>query len=164
MVMTDYKSCINCPVSGIPDTVALNHAGILKVVGEMKVFWINEHNLRLGKIKKTASWKQLLGKWCLETFPMIILANISFRTGRQIYEGGKVRYGFLSNYSETVFLKQDYANGFWRLYVSDVAMHNTKSNTGPTLKQCFRYLLNRLTAEYHINNTLSMTQWVKLTP
>lgn len=88
MVMTDYKSCTNHPVSGIPDIVALDRAGILKVVGEMKVFWINEHNLLMGKIKKNASWKQLLGKWSFETFPIIILANISFRPGRQIYEGG----------------------------------------------------------------------------
>lgn len=35
-------------------------------------------------------------------------------------EGG-VRYGFLSNFNKTVFLKQDY-------------------NTGPTLRQCFWYL------------------------
>lgn len=75
--MTDYKSCI----------MALNRAGILMVVGEMKVFWVNEHDLLLGKFKTNASWKQLFGKWSLETFPMIILANISFRAGRQIYEG-----------------------------------------------------------------------------
>ena len=78
-------------------------------------------------------------------------------------EGG-VRYGFLSNYNQTVFLKQDYVNSVWRLYVSDVVMHNTKSNAGPTLRQCFWYLLNRLTTDYHIENTLSMTQWVKSTP
>ena len=77
MVMTDYKSCI----------MALNRAGILMVVGEMKVFWVNEHDLLLGRIKKNASWKQFWGKWSLETFPMIILANISFGAGRQIYEG-----------------------------------------------------------------------------
>ena len=34
MVMTDYESCIKGPMSGISDIVA---AGIVKVVGEMKV-------------------------------------------------------------------------------------------------------------------------------
>ena len=88
MVMTDYKTCVNRPVSGVPDIVALNRAGILKVVGEMKVPWMDEHNLLMGKIKKNTCWKQLLGRLSLEAFPMIILANISFRADRQIYERG----------------------------------------------------------------------------
>lgn len=38
-------------------------------------------------------------------------------------EGG-VHYSFLSNYKQTVFLKQDCVNGVWYVYVSNVVMHN----------------------------------------
>lgn len=57
---------------------------------------------------------------------------------------GCTKYGFLSTYKETIFLKQEFADGEWRLFVSDVVRFDVRTGSRPTLRQCFWYLLNRL--------------------
>lgn len=62
-VMTDYKSSTDQFINGVPDIVLLDRQGALKVVGEIKVWWIPEHRLLVGKRLKNQSWKKLLGRW-----------------------------------------------------------------------------------------------------
>lgn len=45
----------------ITTEVVLMGMGILMIIGEMKVVWLNQHNLTLGKMMKDRSWRQLLG-------------------------------------------------------------------------------------------------------
>lgn len=45
----------------ITTEVVLKDMDILIIVGEMKVFWLNQHNLTLRKMIKDKSWRQLLG-------------------------------------------------------------------------------------------------------
>lgn len=42
-VMTDYMSCTDCSINSVPGVVLLDRQGMLKVVGEMKVWWIHNY-------------------------------------------------------------------------------------------------------------------------
>ena len=59
--MGDYKSCARNPVIGVPNIAVRIKVGEFKIVGEMKVSWIPEHDLLLKKAYKRSSWKRLLG-------------------------------------------------------------------------------------------------------
>lgn len=60
--LADYKSSTNQSISGVPDIVLLDRQGALKAVGELKVWWIPEHRILIGKRFKDLCWKKLLGK------------------------------------------------------------------------------------------------------
>ena len=72
------------------------------------------------------------------------------------------KYGFLSIYQETIFLRQDLVNGQWCLFVSDIVSHNAKSEPNhATLRQCFWYIMSRPVTVYHVKNDTPMSQRVQ---
>lgn len=162
-VIGDYKSCTANPVTGVPDIAVRTSAGELNIPGEMKAWWILEHNLRMGKASKSSSWKRLLGWWFLKTFAEVQQANINFKSDRQIHEASRNEVWLLVHIpSDCLSSAQDMVDGKWCLFVSDVVAHNAKSGPShPTVRQCFWYILNRPATEYHVNNDTLMSQWVQ---
>lgn len=71
---------------------------------------------------------------------------------------GHTKYGFLSTYNQTAFLKQEFVDGKWRLFVSDIVKSDASSGSRPTLRQCFWYLLNQL--NYSAFNETPDEDWV----
>ena len=72
------------------------------------------------------------------------------------------KYGFLSIYQETIFLRQDLVNGQWCLFVRDIVSHNAKSEPNhATLRQCFWYIMSRPVTVYHVKNDTPMSQRVQ---
>ncbi|OJJ38819.1 hypothetical protein ASPWEDRAFT_89636, partial [Aspergillus wentii DTO 134E9] len=77
-----FKTCLRVQSSsGIPDVVCRTNGGGLRVVGEVKTPWIMAHTL--------ARAKATLGQ---------IAAYM---------QEGKLKCGFIMNYSETIFVKQE---------------------------------------------------------
>ncbi|KAN0083694.1 hypothetical protein V8E54_002782, partial [Elaphomyces granulatus] len=71
---------------GIPDIVCLDTAGIPLIVGEVKTWWV--HDLK-EEWRSGMELRHALGQ----------IANYMFH--------GRVRYGFLTTYRNTIFLKQE---------------------------------------------------------
>lgn len=78
----------------------------------------------------------------------------------------KIQYGFISTYKETLFLRQVFSNGGWRLQYSPIIKNETVGhaaapqgwmNSG-SLRQCMFYLSQEAIADHRaVNNSAA---WV----
>ncbi|KAJ5890651.1 uncharacterized protein N7473_006879, partial [Penicillium subrubescens] len=90
-----------------PDFVLMTSAHEAKVVGEVKVPWIREHNLRkliteFESGAKQDNFRHVLGQ----------IAEYMFNSG--------LKYGFLTTYEHTIFLRKEEVGRAWGLEYSPV--------------------------------------------
>lgn len=182
------------------------------LVGELKTPWIEEHQIEktiddehklrkmLGKVSAFASYPSLFPIQWLLHIPFrcafiqdqrYAIANTSGRIGQiaEYMKALKLRYGFLSNYNETIFLRQverpvsnwQQSNGHgpqnaeWCLQHSSVIRHNTKAarSVGSqgthdadahrhkvSLRQCMWHICNLVAAGHQADNMMPDEQWV----
>ncbi|KAJ5186504.1 hypothetical protein N7449_011268 [Penicillium cf. viridicatum] len=124
------------------DPVDINQ---IKAVGELKSPWVNEH-----KFKKypTAQRKAKL-------FAQLIGYMLDLQ----------LRYGFMSNYDGTVFLRQVFKNGEWVVEYSPVVEasfdgSDTMGNEPPSLRQCFAYLSSLASVQPFVGNSTPRANWI----
>lgn len=82
----DFK-CVQSTYDGIPDVILKDDNHQLKVVGELKVPWVSRHNIE-GKLDRECSLRKILAQ------PIMYMQHLGCACG------------FLSNYKETIFLRQ----------------------------------------------------------
>jgi hypothetical protein len=81
----------------------------------------------------------------------------------------KIKYAFLSNYDEAIFLKQEMVNNQWELHYTKIIKHNSRyippsalnPQGGVSLRQCFFYIGKLALADPVANNGLPDSQWVR---
>lgn len=116
------------------------------MIGELKVPWIGEHQIR-PKLANEDHLRRLLAQ------PIMYMQN----TG--------CMYGFLSTYEETIFLRQVIDNnGVWRIEYSPVVLYSTiydRLMTNPlaiSARQCFFYVGIEALSQGPVNN--ASTGWI----
>ena len=144
MRLADFK-CIQSTYSGIPDVILMDESHELKDVGELKVPWIRDHN-----IVKYYYQRDSLRK---------VLAQPI-----QYMQALGCVYGFLSNYDQTIFLRQLVdSQGVWRIKYSPVIRASTaykSSDVNPvvSVKQCLFYVACDAMNQSLVHNTTPL--WV----
>lgn len=78
----------------------------LKVIGELKAHWVREHRFRKA-YEEESPLRHLLAQ------PLKYMRDL------------KCKYGFLSNYEETIFLRQEFIEGRWTVDYSPVIWAST---------------------------------------
>lgn len=90
----------------------------------------------------------------------------------------KAKYGFLTSYNETIFLKQEKkasSNDKWVLYCSPAIAHNTLWSLTPpwahpyefegkrkvTLRECFLYIIDLGWQQQMASNTMADSDWIQ---
>lgn len=77
----------------------------------------------------------------------------------------QVRYGFLSTYEETIFLKQEYhQNEGWTLHYSEVFRYSASQGqrySHASVRQCVWYLMHLADIGGVVQNNTPMGQWVR---
>ncbi|KAJ5580254.1 uncharacterized protein N7459_006239 [Penicillium hispanicum] len=112
----DFK-CVGNTVAITPDIAmfaTLNRRPELKAIGEMKVPWVIRHDI-------SSTWELGDEEW----FRTLLAQPI------QYMKKLKCKYGFLSTYDQTIFLRQHYARGQWEVHYSPVIFAST-SLVNPT--------------------------------
>ncbi|KAL3463293.1 hypothetical protein BJX64DRAFT_287548 [Aspergillus heterothallicus] len=148
----DYYATIDRATgASTPDIAIMTLAGDICAVGELKVPWIQEHKLQkaIDKEDKLEHLRHILGQVA------------------QYMKEGELKYGFITNYDETMFLKQEYYNERWVLFHSEPVRSGAKFNdctadgADPeiTLRQAFWHLLACIQREYKAANTMPPTAW-----
>ncbi|KAL5340320.1 hypothetical protein BJX70DRAFT_396829 [Aspergillus crustosus] len=80
-----------------------------------------------------------------------------------------LKNGFVSTYDQTIFVKQELANGVWTLFYSPAIPSDAKllepttvgGNPWVSLKECFWFLCKLAKAGHAANNPLSLQKWVR---
>lgn len=123
----------------------------LKVVGELKSPWVKEHQL-------SAFYhdEQLLRRAIAQ--PVEYMMDL------------RCKYGFISTYNETIFLRQEYINGEWVIDYSPVIEGSTsyvKSDPANILeppfvsaKQCFLYMARIASIDGPVQNPTQKSLWI----
>ncbi|KOS42674.1 hypothetical protein ACN38_g6420 [Penicillium nordicum] len=124
------------------DPVDINQ---IKAVGELKSPWVNEH-----KFKKYSTAQR---KAKLFAQPIGYMLDL------------QLRYGFMSNYDDTVFLRQVFKNGEWVVEYSPVVEasfdgSDTMGNEPPSLRQCFAYLSSLASVQPFVDNSTPRDNWI----
>ncbi|CAG8247670.1 unnamed protein product [Penicillium salamii] len=128
----DFK-CVQSAYPGTPHVILKDSKHALKIVGELKVPWVSEHQIE-PRISYAKRLRELLAQ------PIMYMKDLG------------CMYGFLSTYEETIFLRQVVDNnGLWRIEYSPVILsfttYDKRMTTSPvvSVKQCFFYVgLNAL--------------------
>lgn len=104
----DFK-CIQSTYPGTPDLILKDNNHTLKVVGELKVLWIGEHQMKMTRrIANARLLREILAQ------PIMYMKHLG------------CMYVFLSTYEETMFLRQVVDNnGVWRIEYSPVILSST---------------------------------------
>lgn len=82
----------------------------------------------------------------------------------------KLKYGFISTYNRTIFLKQEVIGGVWTIAFSRPIRNVTEGKwvedrdyrDNVSLRECFFYLVNEAERDHMANNQLPREQWIKL--
>ena len=129
-----------------------SYAQQLRVVGEVKVPWLMEHRLDLCAENSTPL-REVLAQ------PISYMLDL-----------GCV-YGFMTNYDQTIFLRQIQVGSTWRIEHSPVIESSVRyapldpanQSTGPVLSfnQCFLYLATIAEAQGPISNPTPHGQWIR---
>ncbi|CEJ60285.1 hypothetical protein PMG11_08865 [Penicillium brasilianum] len=99
----DFK-CVPSTYSGTPDVILKDSNHTLKIVGELKTPWIDEHQLE-PRLTDEQTLREVLAQ------PIRYMQDLG------------CMYGFLSTYEETIFLRQVVDNnGVWRIEYSPVIL------------------------------------------
>ncbi|KAL2001236.1 hypothetical protein VTN02DRAFT_2079 [Thermoascus thermophilus] len=159
----DFKSAV--PQSGftkVPDIAVMDSKARLLLVGEAKTPWI--HNIEGSIQEAPGDFRRYLGQ----------IARYVYLT--------QSKYGFLTTYEQTIFLKQDKhptRKGRWVLWHSPVILHDTQSRRVPgpsgrgqdlsnpalyrqrvSLRECFLYFIDLACGEKTAMNTMKLNTWV----
>ncbi|PLB47797.1 hypothetical protein P170DRAFT_510546 [Aspergillus steynii IBT 23096] len=146
----DYKACADGSLLGrVPDSICMTSQGALRAVGEIKTPWVAAHhiqNMDIGYSDKQR--RRALGQISL------------------YMRSAHIRYGFLSTYDSTVFLRQvEKAGGQWGLEYSEPVSNDQAAggNAGEiTLREGFWFLLGEASgANYMANNNTPVGNWTK---
>ncbi|KAJ5465564.1 hypothetical protein N7530_009351 [Penicillium desertorum] len=158
MALGNFKST-GITYSKTPDVVLLSlpdpqnsNAQQLRVVGEVKVPWLIEHRLDLCSTSTT------------------LLRDVLAQPISYMLDLGCM-YGFITNYRETIFLRQIRVGSTWRIEYSPVikssaryapADHSNPS-TGPvlTFNQCLLHLAAIAETQGPIVNPTPRSQWIR---
>lgn len=150
IIFADFKS-LGSPYSGIPDAIMKDKDNGLKVVGELKSPWIKEHQL-----SRLYKHEQLLRR--------IIAQPVEYMMDL------RCKYGFISTYNETIFLRQEYVNGEWVIDYSppiDRSSSHVRSDpanvlesTVVSVKQCFLYVAKLASAQGPVQNNTPKFLWI----
>ncbi|KAJ5592206.1 hypothetical protein N7537_009110 [Penicillium hordei] len=158
IALGDFK-CTGLSYSKTPDVVMLSLPDLqngnvqqLRVVGEVKVPWLIEHRLDLCAANST---------WLRE----VLAQPISY-----MLDLGCV-YGFITNYCQTMFLRQIQVGSTWRIEHSPVIESSVRyvpsdpanQVIGPmlTFNQCLLYLATIAETQGPITNPTPRSQWIR---
>ncbi|WEW58793.1 hypothetical protein PRK78_004261 [Emydomyces testavorans] len=148
-----YQAMVS-PGVKVPDMVIMHSDTSLGLIGEVQAPW--KHYLSVRRLHE-CELRRCLGP---------IARDMHTR---------KCKYGFLSTYDETIFLKQGphpFRAGEWALWYSDIIFGNQNSmdidSTSPadlhgkvSLRECFLYLGNKIAARQDTaHNPTDVSQWV----
>ncbi|KAB8277032.1 hypothetical protein BDV30DRAFT_223995 [Aspergillus minisclerotigenes] len=106
----------------VPDVVLMTTSGSMRIVGEMKTRWV----VALAHLRHILESKAQIAGYM----------KMSDR-----------KYGFISTYEETIFLKQDFKMGSWTLFHGHAIRHSTTGQEGldfvdkVSLRECFWFLI-----------------------
>ncbi|KAJ5817932.1 hypothetical protein N7447_007940 [Penicillium robsamsonii] len=107
-----------------PDFVLMTSAHEAKVVGEVKVPWIREHNLRKLITEFESGAKQ------------DNLRHVLGQIAEYMFDS-RLKYGFLTTYEYTIFLRKEEFGRAWGLEYSPVIYHSDRGSTsGRTVSFC----------------------------
>ena len=139
----DFK-CARSNYSGVPDVIMMDDSHEVKVIGELKVPWVDEHSIE----NRIRCKKEL---------------RISLAQPIQCMQQLQCAYGFFSNYNETIFLRQVVDNqGVWRIEYSPVILTTYNNGMNPPVvsaRQCFFYVECEALNQGPANNTTA--GWVE---
>ncbi|KGO51516.1 hypothetical protein PEX2_010570 [Penicillium expansum] len=145
----DFK-CLPNLGNKVPDCVMKTSRNELKLVGELKVPWVIHHrikdHLELRPFRQKSYFRVLVGQ---------VL--------RYMKELGCM-YGFLSNYEETIFLRQRHNGTTWVVDCSPVILASnvyTKGSPTVTVRECFFYIAILARQQGKVDNQLPPKSWVE---
>jgi hypothetical protein len=158
IALGDFKST-GLAYNKTPDVVMLslpdpqnNNAQQLRVVGEVKVPWLSEHRL-----DACARDSRLLRKVLAQ--PISYMLDLG------------CMYGFITNYRQTIFLRQIQVGSTWRIEHSPVITSSVRyappdpanQSIGPvlTFNQCLLYLATIAEFQGPIANPTPRNQWIR---
>lgn len=141
----DFK-CVQSTFSGTPDVILKDDNHHVKVAGELKVPWIADH-------------------WLEDKYNDVDQLRIILAQPIKYMQRLGCVYGFMSNYEETIFLRQLVdSQGAWRIEYSPVVRssdtydrHRTNSHA-VSARQCFFYVGCDALNHGVVNNTTP--RWV----
>ncbi|KAJ5781628.1 uncharacterized protein N7518_010111 [Penicillium psychrosexuale] len=146
----DFK-CLGSHYANTPDSILMTKNAQLKVVGELKVPWVNEH-------KMSQAYEEESMLCHLLAQPIKYMKDMN------------CMYGFMSNYRETIFLRQVLIAGKWVVDYSPVILASTsyaKTDLGNlqavpvvSMRQCFLAVAALAEAQGPVYNTTPKSQWV----
>ncbi|KAF7128471.1 hypothetical protein CNMCM5793_003201 [Aspergillus hiratsukae] len=146
----DFK-CIGGAYHNTPDAILMN-GNALEAIGELKVPWVDKHVIADAYDDEDRALRVLLAQ------PIQYMQDLN------------CMYGFLTNYDETIFIKQSLINGAWVVDYSPVIRASTtfvKPEPGNPLtssmvlvKQCFFHLASIAHGSGPVINTTPKPQWV----
>lgn len=151
----DFKAANQSLSERIPDIALMTDDGVPLMIGEAKTPWRHDlEGFMTGTIEKS---RRLLGQ--IARYLHIF----------------NVKYGFLTTYNETIFLKQEphpSIKGKWVLCVSPVINHHTSSGRvngkadfrtyrgRVSLRECFLYIMNLAVKAPRAKNRMNDKSWV----
>lgn len=146
----DFK-CLGDPYPKTPDSILMTSIAHLKVIGELKVPWVSAHQMSEAYEEETML-RHLLAR------PIKYMKDLD------------CMYGFMSNYCETIFLRQVFIGSRWAVEYSPVIQASTsyvKTDLGDllatpivSLRQCFLAIAALAQTQGPVNNTTRMSEWV----
>ncbi|GKZ85502.1 hypothetical protein AnigIFM56816_011469 [Aspergillus niger] len=118
----------------------------LRFVGELKTPWVQHHSLSQGITNET-HFRHMLGQIA------------------QYMKDLSLRYGLMSTYNETVFLRQEFdaATGSWELQHSPVIYHSTSADlesSRPSVRQCIWYIATWAQVLPDVQNGTPTALWI----
>ncbi|KAH8427142.1 uncharacterized protein LDX57_004859 [Aspergillus melleus] len=148
IAFADFRAS-NAVMGGwVPDSGCITAAGELRGVGEDKVGWVPAHSLTDAVEEGGRYLRKVVGQIA------------------RYLRLGQVRYGFLTTYDETIFLRQVKSRGgVWRLEYSEPIRHDARAgqNSGEiTLREAFWYFAAKAAgAGFQTDIDVKMENWVR---
>ncbi|KAI2788343.1 hypothetical protein POX_e06357 [Penicillium oxalicum] len=149
----DFR-CLGSQYAKTPDSILMTTNTAtpeLKMLGELKVWWIEEHDL-VEAYGNESALRRLLAQ------PIQYMKDLN------------CMYGFMSNYQQTIFLRQQFICGKWVVDYSPVILASTsyiKTDLGDflatpivSLRQCFLAIAHQAQTQGPVSNLTPNWQWV----
>lgn len=118
----------------------------LKAVGELKVPWVKEHDF-MAYSHSNYHMRRLLAQ------PIQYMLELD------------VKFGWLSTYHQSIFLRQTYVNNAWGIEYSPIIYATTRytptdGNADVSAKQCYFFLASLANAHGPVGNSTPTSQWI----
>ncbi|KOS48236.1 hypothetical protein ACN38_g788 [Penicillium nordicum] len=129
----------------------------LKVIGEFKVPWVDEHSIPFSR--------DTVRHFDPESHLRILLAQ-----PMKYMKVWSTPYGFLSTYKETIFLRQRHNGVEWVvdcspvIFASDTYIKSNSADISPdvSLRECFFRISTLALPQRSVDNQLMAWQWVDI--